>query len=89
MAAQATAYENMMEGWPKWATAYNVLMSGDEGMSTHKHERAMHKLCGKGEKAWLDTNSVIFDHQLEFYTKLIGFLCDVYIHGTRSQLELK
>ena len=73
MATQATAHETVMEGQPERATAYNVLIKKDGGMSVDEYKVAVQKPCSE-VKAWLDTNSVIFNHQLELDAKLASLI---------------
>ena len=74
VAAQATAYETISEGHPERVTTYSVLMNKDEGTSDRKREEHLQKLCKEADQAWVDTNAVVFDHQLHYDARLAGFI---------------
>ena len=70
--AQVTAHETINEGHPERGAAYGVPMNKDE--SDQKHEEILWKLCREADKAWVDTNNVVFDHQLHYDAQLTGFM---------------
>ena len=71
---QATGYEKATSGCPDHVTAYYMIIRSEgEGVEAEKLEAidCLHKEAGK---AWLDTNSTLFCHALEYQNKLSNFL---------------
>ena len=69
---QATANETINAGHVCMGTTYSVLMNA--GDSCKKQEETLQKLHEEAEKAWEDTSTVVFDHQLRYDVKLTGFI---------------
>ena len=63
--AQATAHKSINEG-------HLEMMNKDE--SDQKCKEILQKLCREADKAWVDTNNVVFDHQLHYDAQLAGFI---------------
>ena len=69
MGAQATGYEKVASGCPDCVTAYyHAIMKISDKAIDCLHERA-------GD-AWLDTNSTLFQHALEYEMKMNDFLTE-------------
>ena len=72
MEAQATRYEKATQGCPDHAAAYHSLIKSDgAGMSKEKWDEAIKCLRAEGGVAWLDTNSLLFCHTLEYQNRMI------------------
>ena len=71
-AAQATTHKTINTGSVGRGAAYSVLMNG--GNSDKKHEETLQTLCEEADKAWEDTNNVVFNHQLRYDTQLVSFI---------------
>ena len=72
MGVQATGYEKATWGHPDRATAYySLIKSEGEGTSRDKLDKAIEHLREAGGLAWLDTNSLLFSHTLEYQNKMI------------------
>ena len=83
MGVQAARYEKATQGHPDHAVAYNPLIKSDgEGMSKEKWDEAIECLRAEGGAAWLDTNSLLFHHALEYQSRMIELI-------TRSQESIQ
>ena len=72
MGVQATGYEKATRGRPDCATAYySLIKSEGEGTSKDKCDEAIERLRETGGAAWLDTNSLLFRHALEYQNNMI------------------
>ena len=60
--AQVTAHETINVGQMAQNAAYSILP--DDQASDKKHEETPQQLCTEADKAWKDTNNVVFNHQL-------------------------
>ena len=77
MGVQATGYEKATSGCPDHVTAYySMLKSEGEGASAEKLHDATDCLWEEAGKAWLDTNSILFRHALEYQNKMSDFLTE-------------
>ena len=75
MGVQATRYEKATRGHPDRPTAYYLLIKSEgEGTSEDKLDEAIECLREAGGVAWLDTNSLLFSHALEYQNKMIEFI---------------
>ena len=75
MGVQATEYEKATRGRPDCAMAYYSLIKSEwEGMSEDKLDKAIECLREAGGAAWLDTNSLLFSHTLEYQNKMIELI---------------
>ena len=74
--AQSTGYEKVASRHPDHYTAYYAIMYS-EGDNDNEHEELIEDLHKKVCQAWLDTNSTLFWHVLEFETKFVEFLTEV------------
>ena len=75
MGVQATRYEKATWGHPDHATAYYTLIKSEgEGASDEKLDEAIERLREAAGEAWLDTNSLLFSHALEYQNKMIELL---------------
>ena len=55
--------------------AYNSLIkSNGEGTSKEKRDEAIERLRAEGGVAWLDTNSLLFRHTLEYQNRMIELI---------------
>ena len=57
-------------------------MSDGEGTSKEKRDKAIEHLRAEGGAAWLDTNSLLFRHALEYQSRMIELI-------TRSQESIQ
>ena len=77
MGVQATGYEKATHGCPDWVRAYySMIKSEGEGTSAEKLEEAIDCLQEEVGEAWLDTNSILFRHALEYQNKMRDFLTE-------------
>ena len=77
MGVQATGYEKTISGCPNCVTAYySMLKSEGEGASVEKLDKAIDHLWEEAGKAWLDMNSILFHHALEYQNKMSDFLTE-------------
>ena len=77
MGVQTTGYEKAISGCPDCVTAYyTVIWSEEEGTSAEKVDKAIDHLQEKAGKAWLDMNSILFKHALEYENKIEDFLTE-------------
>ena len=79
MGVQAAGYKKATRGHPDCSTAYySLIKSEGEGTSKDKWDEAIECLREAGGVAWLDTNSLLFRHALEYQNNMIELI-------TRSQ----
>ena len=77
MGVQATGYEKATSGCPDHVTAYySMIKSEGEGTSAEKLDEAIDHLQNEAGKAWLDMNSILFCHTLEYQNKMSDFLTE-------------
>ena len=77
MGVQATGYEKATSGCPDRVTAYySMIKSEGEGTSVEKLDEAIDHLREEAGKAWLDMNSILFHHALEYQNKMSDFLTE-------------
>ena len=75
MGVQAAGYEKATQGHPDHAMAYySLIKSEGEGTSEDKLDEAIEHLREAGGVAWLDTNSLLFSHALEYQNKMIELI---------------
>ena len=74
MGVQATGYEKAASGCPDRVTAYYSIKSEGESMSVEKIDEAIEHLREEAGEAWLDMNSILFHHALEYQNKMSNFL---------------
>ena len=75
MGVQATGYEKATSGHPDHVTIYySIIKSEGEGASAKKLDEAINHLREEAGKAWLNTNSIIFHHTLEYQKEMVEFL---------------
>ena len=75
MGVQATRYEKATHECPDCATAYYTLTKSEgEGASDEKLDEAIEHLWEVAGEAWLDTNSLLFSHALEYQKKMVELL---------------
>ena len=72
---QVSSYENVADGHPDHYTTYYAIMCS-EGDDDDECERSIKGLHKKASKAWLDTNSTLFQHILEFETELVDLIME-------------
>ena len=77
MGVQATGYEKVTSGHPDHVTAYYMMIRSEgEGTEAEKLDEAIDSLHKEAGKAWLDTNSILFHHALQYQNKLSDFLIE-------------
>ena len=77
MGVQATGYEKATSWCSNHVTMYySMIKSKGEGASAEKLEEAINCLRKEAGKAWLDTNSILFHHALEYQKKMIEFITE-------------
>ena len=75
MGVQAARYEKATQGHLDRAMAYySLIKSEGEGASEDKLDKAIECLREAGGVAWLDTNSLLFSHTLEYQNKMIELI---------------
>ena len=72
--AQATAHETINKEWMAQNAAYSILPDGQT--QEKKHEETLQQLHVKADKAWKDTNDLVFQHQLHYDEQLMAFISD-------------
>ena len=65
---QATAHETINVGQIAWDAVYSIMSVGQT--QDKKHEETLQQLCTKADKAWKDTNDLVFQHQLHYDEQL-------------------
>ena len=75
MGVQSTVYKKVASGCPDCVTAY-YMMIWSEGVEAEKLDKAFDHLHKEEGEAWLDTNSILFHHTLEYQNKLSDFLTE-------------
>ena len=77
MGVQATGYEKVTSGHLDHVTAYyTMIRSEGEGAEAEKLNEAIDQLHKEAGEVWLDTNSILFHHALEYQNKLSDFLIE-------------
>ena len=77
MGVQATGYKKATSGCSICVTAYYLMIKSEgEGTSAKKLDEAIDCLWEEAGKAWLDTNSILFCHALEYQNKMSYFLTE-------------
>ena len=71
MAAQGTTHEIVLSGHQAHSTAYGVAVAIQQA---EQQELTLYGLCEEANKAWKDTNDVIFSHLLKYDSELANFL---------------
>ena len=75
MGVQSARYEKATRGHPDCAmTYYSLIKSEGEGASDENLEEAIECLGEAGGMAWLDINSLLFSHTLEYQNKMIELI---------------
>ena len=75
MGPQATGYEMIASGCPDHITTYYAIMCSEEE-KVKEFDEAIDHLCEKAGEAWLETNSTLFCHALEYEAKLNEFVAE-------------
>ena len=70
--AQATAHETINVGQMAQNAAYSILP--DDKTWDKKHEETLQQHCAEADKAWKDTNDLVFNHQLHYDGQLMAFI---------------
>ena len=70
--AQATAHKTINAGQMAWNMAYSILSDGQTW--DKMHEETLQQLCTEADKAWKDTNDLVFNHQLHYDEQLAAFI---------------
>ena len=77
MGVQATGYEKVTSGCPYCVTAYYMMIQSEgKGAEAEKLNKGMDCLCKEAGKVWLDTNSILFHHALEYQNRMSDFLTE-------------
>ena len=71
VAAQATAHEIVLSRHQAHSAAYGVATATQQA---EQQESTLCRLCEEANKAWKDTNDVIFSHLLKYDSELATFL---------------
>ena len=75
MGVQAAGYEKATQGHPDCTVAYSSLIKSEgEGTSKAKCDEAIEHLREEGGVAWLNTNSLLFCHTLEYQNNMIELI---------------
>ena len=75
MGVQAAGYEKATQGRLDHAMAYYLLIKSEgEETSEDKLDKAIECLREASGMAWLDTNSLLFSHALEYQNKMIELI---------------
>ena len=75
MGVQATGFEKATWGHPDCTATYSSLIkSKGEGISKAKRDEAIEHLREEGGAAWLNTNSLLFRHALEYQNNMIELI---------------
>ena len=71
--AQSTGHELLARGHPdQFSMYYKILRSDRESLDTK--DKAMEEILNKASEAWLQTNTSLFKHALDYEGKLNSFL---------------
>ena len=68
----AAAHETINAGWMAQKAAYSILFDGQT--QDKKQEQTLQQLCAEADKAWKDTNDLVFNHQLHYDEQLMAFI---------------
>ena len=77
MGVQATGYEKATSGHPDHV--YSILLNDTiwgGGTSAEKLDEAIDHLQEEAGEAWLDRNSILFHHAMEYQNKMSNFLTE-------------
>ena len=75
MGVQAAGYKKATRGHPDRAMAYYTLIKSEgEGVSDEKLDEAIEHLREAACEAWLNTNSLLFSHALEYQNKMVELI---------------
>ena len=85
VAAQATAHETIDARQMVPNMAYSILL--DDQTQDKKHEETLQQLCAKADKAWKDTNNLVFNHQLCYDGQLAAFISNAERSPRRSRMR--
>ena len=75
MGAQATGYEKIASGHPDYITVYDTILHSEEE-KVKEFDEAIDPLCKRAGESWLETNSMLFQHALEYEAKLNEFIAE-------------
>ena len=75
MGIQAIGCKKVASGHPDHVTTYYMMIQS-EGVEAEKLDEAFDCLCKEAGEAWLDTNSILICHTLEYQNKLSDFLTE-------------
>ena len=74
---QATGYEKATWGWPDHVTVYySMLKSKGQGASANEVNEVIDHLRVEAGKAWLETNSILYCHALDYQEKMTEFMTE-------------
>ena len=77
MGVQVTGYEEATRGWPDRVTTYYLMLKSEgQGASAEKLNEAVECLRVEAGEAWLDMNSILFCHTLEYQEKMTEFVTE-------------
>ena len=81
MGVQATGYKKATSGHPDRVTTYYLMIKSEgEGTLVEKLNEAIEHLREEAGEAWLDMNSILFCHALEYQNKMSNFLREQRSH---------
>ena len=77
MGVESTSYKRGTWGWPDCITEYySMLKSEGQGASAKEVEEAIDCLRAEVGKAWLETNSILYHHALNYQEKMTEFMAE-------------
>ena len=77
MGVQATGYEKATWGWPDHITVYySMLKSKGQGASAEEVDEAIDCLRAEAGEAWLEMNSILYHHALDYQEKMTEFVME-------------
>ena len=84
--AQATAHETINVGQMAQDVAYSLLQ--DDQTWDKKCEETLQQLRTEADKAWKDTNDLVFNHQLRYDGQLVAFIshAERALHEKRNKV---
>ena len=84
--AQATAHKIINVGCTALSETY-VHLPRDKDHEP-KHQETLQQLLAKVDKAWKDTNDVVYSHQLQYDGELVAFISNAEATLQEKQCEI-
>ena len=77
MGVQATGYEKATQGQPDRVTVYySMLKSRGRASPSEEVNEAINHLRTEAGEAWLETNSILYCHALDYQEKMTEFVTE-------------